>query len=441
MFDLSHIPRVTDTLFVTQKEDKYLFLNTALPNWLVLNQNGAFIINLIDKKRSIKDIYGYLEKLKANISMDELLELFISLKKYGIIDDFDLKNQKKLIKKNQNNSSKLHIVHLKLTDECNLSCKYCYAESGAVAYKSFFFFFELKKIADDIKKITSHANYTLSGGEPLMYPHIFEYMNYLKGLGNSIFLLTNGMYITEENASFLAEQCAMIKISLDGSNEEINSITRGKKSFAAAYRGYELLLKAGANVQISMTVTKANKHDIQNMVNMFGNGLTLQPFFQTGRGALHKELEISGVEYYEAMSSIEGLNPMAGIGESLESLRGIGTTKCAMADGEISISENGDVFPCQMFADEEFKGGNIRVDKIEDILNSEVFKEVASFSSITNEDCKKCPINLICGGACRARSYAVTGSLYKNSEFCSYEKLAYINGIFDVVNLKESSQL
>ena len=47
MFDLSHIPRVTDTLFVTQKEDKYLFLNTALPNWLVLNQNGAFIINLI----------------------------------------------------------------------------------------------------------------------------------------------------------------------------------------------------------------------------------------------------------------------------------------------------------------------------------------------------------------------------------------------------------
>ena len=120
---------MTDTLFVTQKEDKYLFLNTALPNWLVLNQNGAFIINLIDKKRSIKDIYGYLEKLKANISMDELLELFISLKKYGIIDDFDLKNQKKLIKKNQNNSSKLHIVHLKLTDECNLSCKYCYAET------------------------------------------------------------------------------------------------------------------------------------------------------------------------------------------------------------------------------------------------------------------------------------------------------------------------
>ena len=249
MFDLSHILRVTDTLFVTQKEDKYLFLNTALPNWLVLNQNGAFIINLIDKKRSIKDIYGYLEKLKANISMDELLELFISLKKYGIIDDFDLKNQKKLIKKNQNNSSKLHIVHLKLTDECNLSCKYCYAESGAVAYKSFLSLDELKKIADDIKKITSHANYTLSGGEPLMYPHIFEYMNYLKGLGNSIFLLTNGMYITEENASFLAEQCAMIKISLDNDirvfPNPTSSVINISVSQSAAYKAVQLFDEMG----------------------------------------------------------------------------------------------------------------------------------------------------------------------------------------------------
>lgn len=83
------------------------------------------------------------------------------------------------------------------------------------------------------------------------------------------------MYITEENASVIAKFCSIIKISLDGSNEEINSITRGKNSFAIAFRGYELLVKEGANVQISMTVTKANIHDISNMVDFFGNRLTL----------------------------------------------------------------------------------------------------------------------------------------------------------------------
>ncbi|WP_363317911.1 SPASM domain-containing protein [Sulfurimonas sp.] len=65
------------------------------------------------------------------------------------------------------------------------------------------------------------------------------------------------------------------------------------------------------------------------------------------------------------------------------------------------------------------------------ILNSKIFKEVSSFSSLTNEECSVCPIKLLCGGACRARSYLETGSLFKNSEFCSYEKLAYINGIFE----------
>lgn len=117
------------------------------------------------------------------------------------------------------------------------------------------------------------------------------------------------------------------------------------------------------------------------------------------------------------MASIDGFKPMARIGELLEGIRGRGVTKCAMADGEISISENGDVFTCQMLAEEEFKGGNIKTDKIEDILNSKIFKEVASFSSLTNEDCSVCPIKLLCGGACRARSYAETGSLFKIMNF------------------------
>ena len=72
----------------------------------------------------------------------------------------------KIIKNNTNATCKNidDEIYLKIvpSNACNLSCKYCYAESGAVAYKSFLSLDELKKIADDIKKITSHANYTLS---------------------------------------------------------------------------------------------------------------------------------------------------------------------------------------------------------------------------------------------------------------------------------------
>ncbi|MDD5371872.1 MAG: radical SAM protein [Sulfurimonas sp.] len=330
MLKLLHVPKLSNSLFYTPKRDKHLFLNTDLPNWLVLNQNAAYIVNLIDGQKTIADIFNILVSLNAKMSESELLELFISLKKHGIIDDDDLIEQKILASKKISSHPKLHIVHIKLTDECNLSCKYCYAESGAVAYKSFLSLDELKKIADDVKKITTHASYTLSGGEPLLYPQIFEYMEYLKNLGNTIYLLTNGMYINEENVSTIAKFCSVIKISLDGSSEEINSITRGKNSFDSAFRGYKLLVDEGANVQISMTVTKANISDISNMVKLFGSRLTLQPFFKTGRGAINDDLQITGLEYYQAMANVDGFKPMARIGELLEGIKNRGGLQSAL---------------------------------------------------------------------------------------------------------------
>jgi radical SAM protein with 4Fe4S-binding SPASM domain len=162
-----------------------------------------------------------------------------------------------------------------------------------------------------------------------------------------------------------------------------------------------------------------------------------KPFFKAGRGSGNEDLEITGSEYFYAMANVDGVNPLGAVARSLDTLRGRGVTKCAMADSEISISENGDVFPCQMLTDEEFCGGSIKTQSIKEILNSEVFKNVSSFSSTTNKGCKACPIKLLCGGACRARSYFETGSLFINSDFCEYEKLAYINAILEYTELEE----
>lgn len=430
--DKNFIPKLSQTLYYIKRDDMHLFLNMELPNWVVLNENGAFIISLINNQKTIIDIYDELVEYGSQLSVDEILDFFVNLKEHGIINDIDLIKKRLEVKKHSCNSAiKLYQVHIKLTNECNLSCRYCFAESGAVAYKSYLSLEQFKKVIDDVKELSDYVFYTLSGGEPLIYPYIFELMEYIKSKNNGIMLLTNGAYITEENAEKIAKMCSLVKISIDGSNEEINSITRGKNSLDGALRGYNLLLKHNANVQITMTVTKANIDDIANMVELFGNRLTLQPFFKTGRGSKNSDLEISGVEYYESMVKIDGFNPMAGIGETLSKLRNRGTTKCAMADGEFSISETGDVYPCQMLYEDEFKGGNVLVDSIEDILNSQTFKYVTSFSSQTNDGCMSCPIKLLCGGACRARSYAVTGSLFQNSEFCSYEQLAFINGLFE----------
>ena len=433
MIDKAFVPKLTEHLFYATRDDKHLFLNTEIPNWLVVNQNSAYIAGLIDGTKTISDIYDEVSKLGANVTKEDVFGLFQKFFDTGIINDEDGQKLSGSLISCCGDKPKLHTVHIKLTDECNLSCGYCYAESGCQS-KEMLSFEELKMIATEASKISSKIDFVLSGGEPLLHPNALEYMEFLKNLGHEVHLLTNGILIDENNASKITSLCSLIKISIDGSCEEINAITRGKNSFAGAYNGYKLLMDSRANVLVSMTVTSKNTLDIRNMVDMFGNRLNLQPFFKAGRGTKNDHLQITGREYFEAMAKIEGFKPLARVGELLENLRGRGTTKCAMADAEISISENGDVFPCQLLAEDELRGGNIKHDSLQDILNSEVFKKAASFSSLTNEGCSTCPIKLLCGGACRARSYLETGSLFVNSDFCEYEQLAYINGIFDSVS-------
>jgi MoaA/NifB/PqqE/SkfB family radical SAM enzyme len=47
------------------------------------------------------------------------------------------------------------------------------------------------------------------------------------------------------------------------------------------------------------------------------------------------------------------------------------------------------------------------------------------------EGCNRCDIRYICGGACRARAFFEKGEINKPDDFCEYEKLAYINGLFN----------
>lgn len=429
MVDSLFIPSLSKSIFYTSKEDKHLFLNQDLPNWLVLNQNSAYIVGLIDGIKTVKDIIETLKSQNIFLEDTKIISLFQELKNYGIINDEEFKSNK-LHNCSSLKKPKLHIAHLQLTNECNLSCTYCLAESGG-KYTHSLTLDKLKETIDELNNISSNISYTVSGGEPLMYPHALELIEYLYTQKKEIHLLTNGILVTKDNCKQIAKMCPNIKISIDGSTEEINAITRGKNALEGAMRGYELLLAENANVSIAMTVTKVNINDISNMVKIFGNRLSLQPFFKTGRGTENDYLEITGIEYYEALANIEGLQPLGNLGRKLENIRGRGITKCAMGDGEIAIADNGDVFPCQMLMEDEFKAGSIHENSIEEMLNSPAFKEVSSFSSLKNDECNVCPIKLLCGGSCRARSYLETGSIFKNSGFCDYEKLAYINGIFE----------
>jgi radical SAM protein with 4Fe4S-binding SPASM domain len=99
---------------------------------------------------------------------------------------------------------------------------------------------------------------------------------------------------------------------------------------------------------------------------------------------------------------------------------------------KISISEKGDVYPCQLLTDSEFLAGNVRDNSLKDIYyQSPVLQKAREVSVETLEKCQTCPIRLLCAGACRARDYYEVGTINRVGDFCEYERQAFLHGMFD----------
>ena len=420
-------------LFHFQKKEKNLFFVPEIPNWIVVNNNSAVLLFSCDGSKTEEailnsyDLHGQARSDAQNLFQESLARGILHEEPFLLPSTESVE----LTKISPTNNNALASVYLKLTDECNLRCKYCYASSGNKS--EVLSLSTLRRIAKDVSNISNHVDFVLSGGEPLLNPHALDFAEEIVANGNGAQLLTNGALIDNKKiAKRIASAFNLIKISIDGSTEEIHSMSRGRRNLDKVINSIELLETYGANVKIAMTVTKNNMFDIENMTKLYGSKLNFQPLFKAGRGENKFDIGLTGKEYYDAMNNIENVAPMGNIAHSLERIRGRGVKKCALADREISISETGDVYPCQLLHADELIAGNIYKQSLHDIyFNSDILKQMRLVNVNSIDECSKCPIKLVCAGGCRARDYHESGSIDSVGEFCEYEKQAIINGLLD----------
>jgi radical SAM protein with 4Fe4S-binding SPASM domain len=429
--------RLRDDIYYATKGDKHLFLSPSVPDWLVVNRNGAAILGLCDGTRSTTQIMEALG-VSGNDLADDIQSLLTQAGSHSLLAEISGEAEPVVRDSNANHdhahSSPLHTIHLQLTNKCNYRCSYCYAGSGVQSYPMLPLEI-LTKVVDEATSLSPHCRYELSGGEPLLYPHIFELSEYIKSKDSPMYLLTNGSLISEKNYRRVAELYDFVKISLDGPTPQVNDRTRGKGTYKKARRAIDLLRSTGIPVSVSMTVTHNNIDHVPAMVREFGNILKFAPVFPTGRGSEKDDLCITGEEYYYALASVPGVNPLSSLHGLIASGRGRKSTRCAMADTEISIADDGSVYPCQLLHEPEFCAGNVLSEPLRTIYESERFRELRRVDIISIAECRECPIRYLCAGACRARSYFECGSIHVSGDFCAYEKLAYVNGLLDAATI------
>jgi radical SAM protein with 4Fe4S-binding SPASM domain len=425
--------KLADGVVYAERAGKHLFLQPKLPDWIVVNQNGAILLSRCDGATMDEVLEKAGESTRGQASA-----LFAEALARGVLVDavaVRTAETLKLVRRRQREiPQKLRMVHLKLTNQCNLGCSYCYAQSGKRS--QVLSWGDLEMIARDVAALSDSVAYVLSGGEPLLHPSVLDFAEKAKAAGNKVHLLTNGSLIDGANVERIAAATDMVKISLDGSSDTVHRATRGKGNFARVTRAIEMLMGCGANVVVAMTVTRANCGDIAEMVARYGSRLALQPLFKAGRGSASDGLALTGVEYYRTLASVKGVAPMAEVSTKLKSLRGRGVRRCAMAEREISIAETGDVYPCQLLHEERLRAGNVRERSVGEIYSeSPVFASMRQISVDRLTKCSACAVRYLCGGACRARDLFEVGSEELVGEFCAYEREALLNGIFESVEM------
>ncbi len=152
-----------------------------------------------------------------------------------------------------------------VTHRCNLRCKHCYVPPNSMRDELSF-----EEACSVIDHLYEAKNFVVgfSGGEALLREDIFDLIKYVSTKKMSVALASNGTLITPQVAEKLKEAGAgYIQISIDGL-EEIHDHVRGKGMFKKALAGIKNCLNAGLYVSIDVVVTKLNRHQIRQLIEL-----------------------------------------------------------------------------------------------------------------------------------------------------------------------------
>jgi MoaA/NifB/PqqE/SkfB family radical SAM enzyme len=311
-------------------------------------------------------------------------------------------------------------VDLDFTKQCNLRCKHCYAEAGS-AESDELSTNELNGLIDQLADMGTLSITVGSGGEAMLRPDLFEVLQHGRDRAMVLFLVTNGLLITEETAARLKALRVVASVSLDGATRESHDALRGPGAFEGALRGVRTLRDGGCITACNLTLTKLNYHEMPRFLALVRSlGLkyvSVNRMLPVGRGRLHTSLLPNGAEFKQAVHDLrQGLGPdvvMSSQDPILDKMfkgatRGAGEARtgvevlyaCTAGVSSFAVKANGDVVPCRMIP---VPVGNVRAATLEAIWDGARFAgEKARLAGIGADERPEDPKTW---GGCKAVAY------------------------------------
>lgn len=324
-------------------------------------------------------------------------------------------------------------VSLEITSQCNLKCAYCYTDAGEKQEKEL----GKKEILDLIDHLYSIGVGTIvfTGGEPLCKPEFFEIARYADEQDFTILLSTNGTLLNTETALSLASTgFKTIQVSIEGNENQHDTLTGVPGSYRKALQALENIEKAGINPSAVTTITSLNAFDIISHIEKICNetpavSIRLLRFLPMGRGEKVRNLDVPVEEIEKIYSKIRELEKKVRTEISFSDAFNAPffdrpSHPCIGGHSWCCITPEGYVVPCNYFSSPDVArtlgADNIREKPFIQIWKtSKLFQKFRDPSELKGK-CKTCDVSKECRGGCRAVSFSYTGDLFDVGPLCSY---------------------
>ena len=331
----------------------------------------------------------------------------------------------------------LHIAH-----DCNLKCKYCFAEEGEYHGHRSLMSSKVGKAAIDflIKASGKRRNLEVDffGGEPLMnfgvVKEIVEYGREQEKLYNKNFrftITTNGILLDDDVIDYINKNMHNVVISLDG-RKEINDMMRpragGQGSYDVIVPKFQKLAESRhqTDYYIRGTFTRNNldfSKDVLHMADLGFKQISVEPVVgedttdyairEEDIPAVCEEYERLAAELYERHKK-GGKDDFNFFHFNIDLTGGPCVVKrlvgCGSGTEYLSVTPEGELFPCHQFVGlEGFGMGNV----FDGLSNPELREKFSKCNVYAKDECKKCWARFYCSGGCAANAYQLSGDILK----------------------------
>lgn len=327
---------------------------------------------------------------------------------------------------------------LSIAHDCNLACRYCFADEGEYKGERGLMSFEVGKKALDFLVASSGTRRNLEvdffGGEPLMnfgvVKQLVEYGRSLEEPFNKKFrftLTTNAVLLNDEITEFLNEEMSNVVLSLDGRrdvNDRMRVTKNGKGSYDIVVPKIRRFVEQRGNKDhyIRGTFTENNLDfvkDIEEYLSLGFRNLSLEPVVTTEDYGITQDDIPDVMDEYEKLARLYIERKKSGDGFTffhfmidldggscaVKRLKG-----CGSGNEYVAVTPSGEIYPCHQFVGQkEFVIGNVD----DGIMRTDITDMFRNACVYTKDNCEKCFAKFYCSGGCPANSWNFSRDINK----------------------------